>query len=452
MKRSSTLMAISLLMATTAGIASGQQVFGYYTNWATYGRHYQPTDLPVSDLTTALYAFGQVGNCAPPYATDAQPLACSANGQNTGVQDFQLHSTDPYSDFNVIPTDYANAKSNGLGNMAKVINAMHSKKKPALLSIGGYTLTVGLTQAMSNPQHRDTFIKSVTHFLNQVKADNRLDGFDGVDIDWEPNDNQWSFLNDSQLAYQRLSDYVAFLKGLRTELSTQYAKYSWLTVALPASPAVIQQADKIYPGFWRQVAATVDYMDIMSYDYHGAFDNPKITNFNAPLQYDPQQPQTVVGRETFNLQSTVAAYLAAGVPSQKLIAGLPAYGRALAGVANRSPSATQPLPGLYQEFAGPYQGQWDNDGIYDYRYIVSTLLKHGFNAYPVPAAGETAAYNTIEKAWISFDSVTDVKQKVSFARQQQLGGVMFWDLSGDFHPNEQEYNSLSLIHAAAQGN
>lgn len=105
--------------------------------------------IPVNDLTAAMYAFAQVGNCAPPYATDANPTLCNANTQNKGVQDYKLYSTDPYSDFNVIPSSYKNAGQTGKGNMGKTINRMHTQGKAALLSIGGYSLTVPLATAMN---------------------------------------------------------------------------------------------------------------------------------------------------------------------------------------------------------------------------------------------------------------------------------------------------------------
>lgn len=417
----------------------GKQIFGYYTNWDTYDRNYQPADIPLNDITAALYAFAQIGNCAAPYATDSNPTQCNEGVYATGVQDYKLHSTDPGSDFYTVPQDYKHAGDHGTwikGNMGRVIQAAHAQQKPAILSILGYSLSVPFQTAIDD-QHRAKFIKSIIDFLALVKKDNNGDGFDGIDVDWEPNDNQWTFLGQAN-AIQILQNYLKFIDELRTTLKKDYASYAWLTVALPANPAIIQAANQLVPGFWQHLANQVDYMDVMTYDYHGAFDVPKYTNFLAPLNYDPKQPENVNGRKTFNITSTINAYLAANVPASKIIVGIPAYGRAVEGVA---------VPGIYQNFTGPWQGEWDNTGTYDYKYIFNTLLADGgFKETHYPSAGATAAFNATTGVWISYDNLDDIKAKTQFIIRKNLGGLMLWSLSGDLGLRDPNYAKASLLH------
>jgi chitinase len=444
---------LAFALATKAPFkaTTGKQIFGYYTNWDTYDRGYQPEDIPIDDLTAVLYAFGQIGNCATPYATDDNPKRCNEGAYATGKQDYLLHSTDPGSDFKVIPADYKHAGDTGTwvkGNMGKVINLAHAQKKPVLLSILGYSLSVPFATAIDD-QHRAKFIDSIIDFLNLVKADNNQDGFDGVDVDWEPNDNSWSFLQTKD-GTKTLNNYLAFIKDLRSALQERYASYAWLTVALPASPDAVNQANALIPGFWQQVSVQTNYIDIMSYDYHGAFDDPKLTNFLAPLKYDPEQPTQILQREKFNIDATLAAYKAAQVPASKIILGIPAYGRAVKGVGSdlmhnvRVPDA----PGLYQAFTGPWKGQWDDTGTYDYYEIHNTLLKNGFIEYHYKPAGGTYAYNPdIDGGvFISYDNLLDVNGKTSFVKKNKLAGVMFWSLSGDIHKDQTDFATNSLIH------
>lgn len=234
--------------------------------------------------------------------------------------------------------------------------------------------------------------------------------------------------------------------SLRAELKQNYASWAWLTVAVPASPAVIEKANAVMPNFWAQVANTVDYVKVMAYDYHGAWDNPKYTNFNAPLNYDANQPADMVGRATFNVMSILRAYLDAGVSPGKLVMGIPAYGRALSGV----PDAALPVYpkglGLYQKnFLGPWQGGGASDGVYDYKDILGKMLGKGFTDYRIVGVG-SAAYNKAEKAWISFDSVNDVQLKADKVGTMGLGGVMVWSLSGDVGITDPNYSTSSLIH------
>lgn len=239
-----------------------------------------------------------------------------------------------------------------------------------------------------------------------------------------------------------MQNYIKFITELRTSLKKDYLSYAWLTAALPASPEIVEKADQLVHGFWQQVAEQVNYMDLMTYDYHGAFDNPKYTNFLAPLRYDPKQPAGVTGRKIFNVTSTVKAYLAAKVPAAKIIVGMPAYGRAVSGVA---------APGLYQNFSGVWQGEWDNTGTYDYKYIVNNLLDGGgFNEMHYPLIEATGAYNPTIGAWISYDNLDDVKAKTKFVAKKKLAGVMFWSLSGDLEQRDPNYAKASLVHNSSE--
>ncbi|MCD6047209.1 MAG: class chitinase ChiB1 [Gammaproteobacteria bacterium] len=437
MKAAKTVFKLSLLLAavlSTNAFAqtstnSGKVVFGYYANWDIYGRNYQPEDTPIQDLNAILYSFAQVGNCASPYATDDNPGLCNTGPGQSGVQDYQLHSTDYYADF------YANW---GKGAMARTINTAHAQHKNVLLSVGGYSLSVPLTTAMDSG-HQYTFIQSIISFLNNAKADNpNKDGFDGIDIDYEPTGNQWN------LSQTQIQDYVSFLGNLHTALQSQYASYAWLTIAAPANPDVVR---KIGATNWQKIAGSVDYINVMAYDYHGGFDNPQITNLQAPLTFDANQPQGVVGRETFNVAATIQAYKDMGVPMNKLVLGFPLYGRAVDGVPNKAPDAYPKAYGLYQSFSSIPQGEWDATGTFDYRYIISQMLGKGYADYNV--AGAAAAYNPQNGYFISYDNVDTVGQKAAFVNSNALGGMMAWELSGDVPPSDSSYASTSLVHRAA---
>lgn len=461
---SSVALALIGLSAATVSIntfADGNQkvLFGYYSNWSTYDRNYQPSDIPITDLTHALYAFAEIGNCAAPFATDSQPDLCNGGSYADGKQDYKLYSSDPYSDYNIVPskfpsgrvTGYGYAGTGGKGNMAKTINAAHNAGKQALLSIGGYTLSVPFFTAME-PRQVQAFTDSITDFLDSVKADNvsaGSAGFDGVDIDWEPNDNSWSFVNSPVTGRQTLQNYLNFLDTLRTALIAKNP-HALLTVAMPASPEVVQKVEKLYPGFWKDIASKVDYFNIMAYDYHGAFDSPAITNFMAPLQYDPNQPENVVGRTDFNVTATLAAYTTVGVPSNKIVLGFPTYGRATTGVVNTSPTSHPESAGLYQAFTGSPSGQYnDGTGVYNYSYILNTMLKStgGYTASYVANLG-TTAYNPANQMFIAYDDVSNINEKAAFALTNQLAGMMEWELSGDLLAKDSQYNTLSLLHNA----
>lgn len=438
------LLAIFFYLNSYLAIAAPRQIIGYYTDWSTYDRNFQPEQIQINDLTAVIYAFAEVGNCATPFATDASPTLCNQGSYATGNQDYKLYSIDPYSDFTVIPEGYKHAgESWNKGNFSKVINLAHNQNKLALLSIGGYTLSVPLTTAMDNG-HRDAFIQSILEFLKVVEDDNKNapagknKTFDGVDIDWEPN---WDLTTP-----QQMQNYAQFLQNLRTALK-KINPDAVITIATWANPNVV---NRIGAANWQMIANAVDYINVMTYDYHGGFDSPRITNLLAPLHFDPNQPDETVGRNNFNIDSTLQTYLAQGVPANKIILGIPAYGRAVQGVPNLSPSGLPNAKGLYQSFTSTPHGQWDDSGMFDYKYIISKMLKNGgYTDYEV--AGTAAAYNPATGYFISYDNVDTLLQKIDFVNANKLAGVMFWDVSGDLDASDPNYNSSSLIHQAKIG-
>lgn len=415
-------------------------IFGYYANWDTYGRNFQPQDIPYSSLTTVIYAFAQVGNCAPPYPTDANPT-CNQGSYATGVNDNALYSTDPYSDFAIVPKEYKLPGSAGLGNMNKVINLAHKNKVAAVLSIGGYTLSYNLTQVMLNENTRQNLIASIISFLNSIRQSNNGQGFDGIDIDWEPHMAQWS-----QVSAAEISGFTTFIQELRQALRINYSPLSTLTIAAPASPNAINM---IGAQNWNIISNNIDFLNVMTYDYHGGFDSYQITDFQAPLYYDPNQPAEIANAKIFNIDSTIQAYLAMGLPAKKLILGIPAYGRAVSGVNNQSPPNEPNSPGLYQSFSGTPSGEWnDGTGMYDYKYIEKSLVgAGGFIEYNNSIAIAAAAYNPQSQIWISYDNTASVTAKAQYTVKNGLGGMMMWELSGDISPNDKEYQRFSLLNA-----
>jgi chitinase len=400
------------------------QLLTYFNNWDVYAKNYQPEQVPDS-VTGAPYGFAEVGNCATPYGPDV----CNTGAYATGVQDWKVYSTDPYSDFNTVPVGagYNLEGTAGLGNMGKLINQMHKSSRPALLSVGGYTLSWQVFEAMK-AEHRTTYVNSMVDFLKLVQEDAGVT-FDGVDTDIEPDNAQWTFLNDAD-ALDRLNDILATASLMRTTLQAEFGPEFQLTAAWPASPAIIQQAETVMPGFWQAWLDQLSSVNTMTYDYHGAFDSPAITNFNAPATYDPAQPADVSNRDSFNTQSTLEAYKAA-LPNglRKMNLGLPLYGRGLKGV----PAGLETCPGTYQTFSGAWTDADHPEGMYSIDEVQTMVADGTLTACYVEAAGQWTAYGKVngENVWISYDTADSVTNKLDYVTQYNMGGAFMWTASDD---------------------
>jgi chitinase len=160
----------------------------------------------------------------------------------------------------------------------------------------------------------------------------------------------------------------------------------------------------------------LDWINVMTYDFHGG---SPIANFNAPLHSPSGDPAP-----SYNVDSSVAMYLAAGVPPTKVVVGVPFYGRTFGGV---GPARD----GLLQPALAPPPADVTAGGM-NYRQIVAKQFEtKGFTRHWDAIAEVPWLYNPASGAWITYDDEESIAAKAKYVRDHALGGVMIWELSGD---------------------
>lgn len=121
------------------------------------------------------------------------------------------------------------------------------------------------------------------------------------------------------------------------------------------------------------VPALVQYLDwigVMSYDYHGYWDSK--TGHAAPLYQASNRPNN----DHLNVNFSMSYWIEQGVPSNKLVMGVPTYGQSF--TLSREPSTTE-TPALDVEVSGPgYPGEFTmSAGILAYYEVsVKRILLH----------------------------------------------------------------------------
>jgi chitinase len=132
---------------------------------------------------------------------------------------------------------------------------------------------------------------------------------------------------------------------------------------------------------------------------------------------DPNNPATGVAK-TYATETAVNKLLAAGVPAQKLVMGIPFYGRGWTGVANGG------VNGLYQRATGPAFGTYEA-GIEDYKVLAPRNAPKFYH----PVTKQLWTYNGTE-FW-SFDDPVVIATKAAYVNSLGLGGLFSWSLDGD---------------------
>ena len=147
----------------------------------------------------------------------------------------------------------------------------------------------------------------------------------------------------------------------------------------------------------------------MAYDYVGSWST--VSGHSSNLYPDKDNEQCT----PFNTDTAVKAYVNGGIPSRKMLLGMPTYGRSF-----------QNTDGLGKSFTGVGAGSWEA-GIWDYK----GLPKEGSNAQCDHNTGACWSYDTGKRELISFDMPESVEAKVAYIKDHQLGGSVFWEASAD---------------------
>src|SRR6202034_954195 len=318
-------MALLTLLAVVAGISpsfaqnnnQGKIVGGYFEEWSIYYAGYNIANLQqngVADkLTHLIYAFGNVTTSPAPACAIADTWA-----------DYQS----PYLP-SVSGTPYPGPL---YGNFAAIqqLKQLHPNLK-VLISIGGASATnvAGFVSASSTEAGRQALVSSCIHLFVQGNIAPGISApvlFDGFNVDWE-----FPTATDTQ-------NFTALLTEFRHQLNTLSKTTGKRYVVSFDGPAGAQNYVNIN---LKQAAEQVDFITIDGYNYAGSWDTQ--TNDASPLFDSPQDP--LFGQD-LDIDSTVNAYLQAGVPPSKYTLGVPLYGAGWTGVPNLN-------HGLYQNSTGP---------------------------------------------------------------------------------------------------
>lgn len=465
------LTASALLLCLGAGVAqagASKFIMSYYSDWDVYSDNAQTRSVP-----QPAYAVPGSTTNGGQQATNDDMLA-KLDYVNALTYDFlevqpsgAIYFYDPYADLR-LPDDFCTQgeglKQNicgfrqapakwGLGNFeafAKLQNKSGTLRK--FISIGGFGHDQSFEYAMNNPK---VFAESVRAVLDAYNLQ-------GVDLDYEKQMSSGFSTGDA-------NRYVYLIQVLRNYLGPKYM----ITMAIPADPAWAKTVEQAKPGNWKTIAKNVNYIDLMTYDFHGAFDFPGVTNYLTNVYADSASPTN-----RFSIDSSVKTLLSSGVPNAQIVLGIPAYGRGLQNVPNQN-------NGLFQTFSKPVpKGELDDSrcvdtlpqpqsnacsGTFGYHYIVNQMEagQNGLKSYTSSAQGKVngawaylpgnwnvvypdkkpdGGQQTLNSLFISYANTDLVASIAQYAKQNELGGMMMWELRGDVNPAKQP--KLSLLKTA----
>jgi len=390
---------------------------GYFEEWSIYYAGYNIANLQqngvASKLTHLLYAFANVSTTPSPACAIADTWA-----------DYQT----PY-----LPSVSGVAYPGPLyGNFAAIqqLKQLHPQLK-VLMSIGGASAanTAAFVTAASTAAGRQALAASC---IDLFVSGNIAPGitapglFDGFNIDWE-----FPTATDTK-------NFTALLAEFHTQLQALSATTGKHYVMSFDGPAGAQNYVNID---LKKAAEQVDFITIDGYNYAGSWQSQ--TNDASPLFDSKQDP--LFGQD-LDIDATVDAYLAAGVPAYKYTMGLPLYGAGWTGVPDKN-------HGLYQNSTGPSPVLWANGtglcpdlsgntagcdtlltpGLATYSTL-SNLTANGYTSYYDPKRVAVSLYDPTAGTFYTFDDPSVALLKMLYIEVKVpggLGGAYVWALKDD---------------------
>ncbi|CAL8118278.1 unnamed protein product [Orchesella dallaii] len=235
-------------------------------------------------------------------------------------------------------------------------------------------------QMISTNSTRQRFLQSAINTLNQH-------GFDGIEVSWRfP-------CFEGPIEQRQL--FVDFLHEFRDYINSNHNGSSMLlTAAVSARKEIIDIAYHDIPA----LARYLDYISLMSYDYHKfAWDTP-LLGPNSPLFHMKNE---IAMLRTLNVQWSANYWYQNGMPASKIIVGIPSYGRSYTLMNRKNHDYYDLAKGL---------GVTGDKGYVTFPEICEFLMRPNVTKVYNNVTAELYAYEGAE--WISFENEQSSKAKV----------------------------------------
>ncbi len=363
-----------------------KQIIGYYPSWQMYKRSglVVPATVNYEKYTILNYSFFAPDSLGYLKGTDAWADSILLRGTidwNTSTNDFYYY----YPNTSLV--DYA-----------------HAWGVKVMVSIGGWTLSENFSKIAADPKKRANFSSECVRSLREYR-------FDGIDIDWE-----YPGYAEHKGRPEDKQNYTLLMQSIRDSIDAYGKKIKYkflLTAALGANKSNFEFIE------WDKVSVTLDYMNLMTYDYNGTWSDD--ANHLSSL-YEPRLGAG--GSVDGSLKLLMDTY---NVPVEKINLGAAFYGRSLlmAGPGEDIYSKNH----LHKTDSVTYVTDEGMPQYYDILLKMKNFEKRWDDVAKAPyLIGTPGKRNT----FVSYDDEQSIRLKSEYVMKKEAAGLIIWDITGDY--------------------
>ncbi|OQV22734.1 Acidic mammalian chitinase [Hypsibius exemplaris] len=222
--------------------------------------------------------------------------------------------------------------------------------------------------------------------------------FDGLDLDWE-----FPVWNGKRC---ERANFVLLLQDLRVAFDAHSPRF--LLSFAGGAPKSMASTCYDIPG----IAPSVDFVNLMCYDFNMFKYYNVWASHNAPLFRRPEQTAFFA---TLNTASAAEYWMKAGMPREKIVVGIPTYAR-----------AWRLLFPCWHIYNAMCTGSFSTPTMYP---EVCALLANGATRVFDNHASVPYAYKG--RMWISYEDEESITGKAEWIRKNGFGGAMIFSLNHD---------------------
>lgn len=290
----------------------------------------------------------------------------------------------------------------------------------------------GFPKIATDNECRQRFAKSVIEFLQRYHLD-------GIDLNWQFPNFPTNLIGAREHERTGLTKIIKTLRSAIVEnfyarqlaeqqeiVSRPYATTPGsfnsavephiLTVAIAGQESVLRASYEL-----KQLSNLCDWLNVMSYDYFLFKAYAPFTGPNSPLHPIVENYVPILSK--LSLSWTVGRLLEEGLPSDKIVMGIPTFARAYKLIFKNT------LPAPFALSVGPRAGQ--SDGYLSYREVIEILARDDTRVEFDERARVPYLLTDNGYTWISYENIRSVREKVNYILSRNLGGYMTWNLNYD---------------------